>query len=1256
MICPKCETAGKILVKRCRACGQAYSVDDLLEYRQLEFFIAETADWEGVSEKIQPLRERLELLKERLGPSPQEAVPDLEPEPPPIIEPAPAPQPIEVKPPAPPKEKVPFDQWLLSETNIKIALYSGAILLVLAGIIFIGVNWIRFSGGVKFLTTSLVTCLTYFGGYLLFKRPALKLGGISLLSIACGFFVLNFGVLQIYVLSDLGLSNELMWLYTSPVCLLLYLLTAYWTKTDVFTYFSMIGLGSTLAALLVVLSAPILAYPLFFSFLMIFFFGLSTWQKMSRFSEFTALPLSLVSQLLMPVLQIAALNFFINESGCSICSNGSPWWPITTFLPGLAFYIFVDLKTERKEPRWAEPILSTIFVAFFMHQLGLGKLVSGIVLMILALGFLGIGYLLERRGNKLAGVLSFYVMTYVIATYLTISAIGSSSSVINLVIVLFGDVLILGITAVLRNKFWWLYGAAVLVIIPVYLLADLYLVEKYYQSLVMVGLGAIQLMLGYLLGRKHLSWGGAFLSGAALLSVISLGLAVKNLQITTLVLILWAAAYVFVAIWQRWPWLLSPGIVYVFGAIASLNFAIIPNLVGQEILNNLTISYSVTSIITLIIGRKAAQIPDKDWTWPLYILGGFVLVGAYVSSLFIGGWIALGITLASAALFLIFAHYAPIKFVEVYSFPILPYLGLGSLFISHFFLMSELDLLDIWPVLTAGICALFTALAGYLRAKDKGKIIQPALWIGGISLLVIPLAGTIILAAPWISSITFLVAAIILLWDAVLRRSQLLSSLGLAALFIGHFYLINDLGLIDIWPVITISLCGIYAIAAWVLRGHTYQKTFELPLRLGGLGLMIIPLGGSLILTAPWIGAVSFLVAGTIYLVDAGLRSYNLMAYLGIGSLFLANFCFIAALDSMEFWPLITLFVTVISSIISWMLRGKKFADIYELPLRLAGLALMLIPAVGSLFGFDHWIPAVVLSITGLVYFVDAGIRNLALMSLPAVCAVYSAHFFIRLAIWPSGNDYWTQIAAGAGFLIIGSTWLMKNWKIKEIYSESLLWGGLSSLAVPLIGVLTLIVSSGTYLPAVVVFAIIGMVTILDGFIRDVTYLKYTGGLSFVFMIWTLLGFYQITELQAYIIPLGALLLGAGWYEKVRYNGRLYRLFTILGCLLLLGTAFYQSIPQGAWKYALLVGIESLAAIIWGIKNQTRGYVRLGGIALIANSLTQFIPSFLEWSRWMQIGLTGTLLLGMGLVALFMRERLLETRKKLTTEWQSWEP
>jgi len=103
---------------RCRSCGEAYASRDLLELRQLEFLVEETAAWEVADALRSPYAERLEKLRTRFHrrapPQPEavaEAVPVAAPasgaaRPEPVTAPAPR--------PAPPREKVPFDQWLLS--------------------------------------------------------------------------------------------------------------------------------------------------------------------------------------------------------------------------------------------------------------------------------------------------------------------------------------------------------------------------------------------------------------------------------------------------------------------------------------------------------------------------------------------------------------------------------------------------------------------------------------------------------------------------------------------------------------------------------------------------------------------------------------------------------------------------------------------------------------------------------------------------------------------------------------------------------------------------------------------------------------------------------------------------------------------------------------------------------------------------------------------------------------------------------------
>jgi hypothetical protein len=88
----------------------------------------------------------------------------------------------------------------------------------------------------------------------------------------------------------------------------------------------------------------------------------------------------------------------------------------------------------------------------------------------------------------------------------------------------------------------------------------------------------------------------------------------------------------------------------------------------------------------------------------------------------------------------------------------------------------------------------------------------------------------------------------------------------------------------------------------------------------------------------------------------------------------------------------------------------------------------------------------------------------------------------------------------------------------------------------------------------------------------------------------------------------------------------------------------------------LLVATESILSLAWGIFSHCRCYVQVGGLALIANAVFQLGPGLINLPRWIQIGLTGAILLGGGLVALFKREEIISTRRKVTNGWRQWNP
>ena len=950
MNCPNCGAPEKARVKVCGSCGEAYASQDLLELRQLEYLIEETASW-GVPETTRsPYVQRTQGLRDRIlrrPPPPAAAAPPV------AAAPAPAPavagpaQPVPAAAqavkaparPAPPKEPVPFDQWLLSERNIKLALYVGGALLVIAGIIFVGVNWTRIPGPGKFAITLLATGLMYLGGFLLFNRPAYRIGGVALLAVASGFLTLNFAVLQLYVMGPAGLRDDVMWLIASPLCLLAYLLTTNWTRSMLFTYLSLIAVGSTLLAALRVMDPPQLVVLFSFSLLLYGLLLLGRLLQTSRHGAYAHQPILLVTQLGQPLLILLGLTTWTQFTGCDTCTDGSPWFSILTLGAGLLFYISTERIFHRIASRWAAAFLLPVVFGVSLLELALSDTFIAIALMSLSLVYMGAGYLVEKREARRAGGWPLYTAAYTVALLVTIMA---SSEQLDLVWMLLGDTFILAISAAVHSDSRWVYASAWSFILPVYLLLDLYVDPLHNRGLLMGLLGLNYTAIGYVLGKRHLRLGGPFLTAAAGLSIITVGLTWQNPAIASIVLGVIAVLYLLSAFWLDWVWLLLPGLLAINLMALSLNLLLIDQ---QALYESATISYTVLGAFLVLTTILLQRLGEARWEWPLLLVGVSDLAGAYLAGLASGGALAIGQSTLLAVLSLSFA---------------------------------------------------------WLRREAFAKAKLPAM----------------------------------------------LAYLGILAIFIGHFYVLHEFG-IDLeeeWPPYTASLCALFVALAWILRRGGLEWTYASPLRRLGLTLVAIPMAGA-----------------------------------------------------------------------------------------------------------------------------------------------------TAIALWSD----WPQLVAAT-------------------------------------------------------FAVAGLAYAADGAVRRILYLAYLGLGSFLVVIWAVLARLGVTEAQAYVAPAGIALLGIGWNELRQGRKDFYRLATILGLLILLGTSFAQSLPEHGVPYAFLLGIESLVALAWGIYRRTRTYVRLALFTFLLNGVVQLAPGFADLPRWIQLGLTGGVLFGGGLLALFKRDELIQTRTRVSARWREW--
>ena len=1087
---------------------------------------------EGLVTASMKLRKAIVLQREEILSPPPKVIeeviipdPEPEPEPEPVkvepepvkAEPKPKPKPAPVKvkappkpKPAPPKEKVPFDQWLLSERNIKVALYSGAVLLVIAGIIFVGKNWADFPGLVQFAVTLFVTVSMYLGGYWLFKKPALQLGGNALIGIASGFMVLNFAVLQIGVLGPEGFPDEVMWLTASVLSLALYILTGRWTKSDLFTYFSLAAAGSAITAALVVLGSPALGFVLAYAVFLFLLLGLSQWFKGSSAEDFTSSQLWWVSQIGMPLVIFVAMFFWSANTNCTECTSGSPWLAVISLIIGVLFYLATDAFTKTLTSRWITVVFFTAVLGIVASEMDFSETSLVITFLTQAIAFLVIGYFLESYGEPKSKTTPIYIIAYILAAAVTIAAAADWR---DFATVLLGDVVFLTVASFVQKKFSLVYGAVWLLIVPVYIIAALRTGDVHAQGLQLSALGMSYVIAGFVLGRRELKQSGPFLTAAAFLSVVVVIMTWSVPQTSLIVLGVVAGLYLFTAIWQGWPISLVPALLAVNLFIFPLNKLMFD---GNLTTAHLTVSFTILGTICLILARGLQRFNAEKWRWPLILFGTVNFVNVYPTSLLLGKWHAISISVVLSAFLLLFAWWERAFFTKQ-KLHILPYLGVVTIFIGHYYVVGTLGESNIWeyaPGITAGLSALFSIVSWLVRGREGSKVYEMPFRLAGLGFMAIPLGASLFIDEPLTRVITFALAGSMYLVEAGLRRITQFAYLGIGIIFVGHFYLLDILGLMAddyrglmAWPVFTAGLCALFAVLSLWVRSKDLAAVFEAPLRFAGLGLMVMPLYYSVAIYDPLIRVAAFTIAGAVYLIEAGFRRNVVFSYLGIGMVFIAQFYLLEELDLMGdistglvSWPLFTAGLCTIFAVLSWVMRRKKTGEFYELPLRIAGLGLMAIPIFVLSLPVNPALSALIFGIGGTIYLIEAVVSREIAFSYLGIGVIFAGHFYLMDEFGLLNGDItgllaWPVFTVGLCALFAVLSWLLRGKKLAEIYEEPLRIAGMGLMFIPLIG-------STFYADSIIsvaAFAVGGVIYLLEAALRRESVFSYVGiGLIFI--------------------------------------------------------------------------------------------------------------------------------------------------------------
>jgi hypothetical protein len=242
----------------------------------------------------------------------------------------------------------------------------------------------------------------------------------------------------------------------------------------------------------------------------------------------------------------------------------------------------------------------------------------------------------------------------------------------------------------------------------------------------------------------------------------------------------------------------------------------------------------------------------------------------------------------------------------------LAWITVAAVFVEHFFVMGAagIGLEDVWPAITAALCAAFVALAWLLRRTWLGDLYEAPLRWGGLVLMGLPLLVAVVLQffGGWavLLAVTFAVAALTYGFDATLRRVRWLAWITVAVVFIEHFFVMGTVGMDveGVWPAITAALCAAFVALAWLLRRTWLGDLYETPLRWGGLALMGLPLLGAVVVQffGDWavLLAITYAIAGLAYLADGMLRRKLWLVYIGIGALVVVIWGVLMALEIRE--------------------------------------------------------------------------------------------------------------------------------------------------------------------------------------------------------------------------------------------------------------------------------------------------------------------------------------------------------------------
>jgi hypothetical protein len=147
-------------------------------------------------------------------------------------------------------------------------------------------------------------------------------------------------------------------------------------------------------------------------------------------------------------------------------------------------------------------------------------------------------------------------------------------------------------------------------------------------------------------------------------------------------------------------------------------------------------------------------------------------------------------------------------------------------------------------------------------------------------------------------------------------------------------------------------------------------------------------------------------------------------------------------------------------------------------------------------------------------------------------------------------------------------------------------------------------------------------------------------------------------EIQWYVVPTGIYLLVISFIEwKVggEAGKALARWLDRAALLLLLGSAFWQSLGDSAGRYALLMGVECLLLIWWGSARRLRRFLYAGVVGMTLDIFGQLIDPLLSVNRWIVFGVGGVILVTLAILIERRLDKVMEMSEEVRKKLEEWE-